>query len=80
MVNKACLNILDFSWSLSVTFGLQLSIEVPQFSLEIPLVWSRSAGVGPLRACETGEEKICGELNEAPRRQERKGLCCLVMK
>lgn len=57
MLNKSCLDILDFSWSLSVTFGLQLSIEVPQFSLEVSLVWSRSAGVGPLRACETGEKK-----------------------
>lgn len=68
MVNKACLNILDFSWSLSVTFGLQFSIEVPQFSLEISLVWRRSAGVGPLCACETGEEKICGELKMKPRK------------
>lgn len=56
-MSKSCLNILDFSWSLSITFGLQFSIEVPQLGLKIPLVWSRSAGVGSLRACETGEKK-----------------------
>lgn len=65
LVNKSPLNILDFSWALSITFGLQFSIEVPQLGLKIPLVWSRSAGVGSLRACETGEKKHVALKNEA---------------
>lgn len=67
MLNKSCLNILDFSWSLSITFGLQLPIEVPQLGLKITLVWSRSAGVGSLRACETGEKTTMKKRKMKPR-------------
>lgn len=66
LVNKSPLNVLDFSRALSVTFGLQFSIEVPQLGLEIALVWGGSAGVGSLRACQTGEKRHVASKNEAP--------------
>jgi hypothetical protein len=39
--------LLEFSWSLAITFRLQLSIKVSQLCFKVSPVWCRSTGIGP---------------------------------